>query len=163
MTPRFAIPGSEPHHPAGGSWLPVGADHVGVDQISPTIIIRRPPKAGDVSQQLLSGSWHQPTRAEAENLLRVDPADLAAVLTFVRNYGLTVISQNAEARTVRVEGTTGQVGEAFGVEIEWRVDPDGQKYLSYQGSITLPGELKGIVEAVVGLDQRKIARHGAGA
>jgi kumamolisin len=88
---------------------------------------------------------------------------LAAVLSFTRANGLQVIAQNAGARTVQIEGTTTQIGQAFGVTIEWRVDPKGQKYLSYQGALTLPAELTGIVEAVLGLDQRPIARHSAGA
>ena len=159
MNPRFVIPGSEASHTNGGSWLPVSADQ----KISPTIIIRRAPGARDVSQELLSGSWRPVSREQAENLLRVDPRDLAVVLSFARAKDLTVIAQNAEARTVQVEGTTTQIGEAFGVTIQWRVDSKGQKYLSYQGALTLPAELSGIVEAVLGLDQRPFARHRAGA
>ena len=162
MKLRFVIPGSEASHTSGGSWLPVSADQ----KISPTIIIRRPPGAREVSQELLSGSWRPVSREQAENLLRVDPTDLAVVLRFARTEGLQVIAQNAEARTVQIEGTTAQIGEAFGVTIKWRTDPSapkGQKYLSYQGELTLPAELNGIVEAVLGLDQRPIARHSAGA
>jgi kumamolisin len=159
MKPRFVIPGSEASHTSGGSWLPVSAHQ----KISATIIIRRPPGAREISQQLLSGAWRPVSREQAENLLRVDPADLAAVLSFTRANGLQVIAQNAGARTVQIEGTTTQIGQAFGVTIEWRVDPKGQKYLSYQGALTLPAELTGIVEAVLGLDQRPIARHSAGA
>ena len=106
------------------------------------------------------------SREQAENLLRVDPTDLAVVLRFARTEGLQVIAQNAEARTVQIEGTTTQIGAAFGVTIQWRTDPSapkGQKYLSYQGALTLPAELSGVVEAVLGLDQRPIARHAAGA
>jgi kumamolisin len=158
MEQRSAIPGSEARHESGGSWLPAGADQ----QISPTIIIRRPQRAKDMSEQLLSGSLRQMSRQEAENLLRVDPADLAAVLTFVQNYGLSVVTENAEARTVQVEGSAIQVGQAFGVEIEWRIDPEGQRYLSYQGPLSVPANLAGIVEAVLGLDQRPAARRGVG-
>jgi kumamolisin len=86
---------------------------------------------------------------------------LAAVLAFVRSKDLTVIAENAEARTVQIEGTTTQIGQAFGVDIQWHLGPNGQKYLSYQGALTLPAELSGIVEAVLGLDQRPIARHRA--
>jgi kumamolisin len=155
MEHRFAVPGSEPNHTSGGSWLPVDADQ----QISPTIVIRRPQRAGDLSQKLLSGSLRQMSRAEAQNLLRVDPADLAAVETFVKDYGLTIVAENADARTVHVEGSVVQVGQAFGVTLEWRIDPQGRKYLSYLGALTVPAELAGIVEAVLGLDLRPIARR----
>jgi kumamolisin len=103
------------------------------------------------------------SREEAENLLRVDRADLAAVLEFVHGYGLKVVAESAEARTVHVEGSVLRVGQAFGVEIQWRVDAEGRKYLSYEGELMVPDELAGIVEAVLGLDQRPVARHGAGA
>ena len=55
-----------------------------------------------------------------------------------------------------------RVGQAFGVAIQWRVDLESRKYLSYQGPLTVPANLAGIVEAVLGLDQRPVARHGVG-
>jgi kumamolisin len=155
MEQRFAIPGSETIQSNGGSWLPVDADHT----INPTIVIRRPQRAGDISKELLSGSLRQMSRAEAQNLLRVDPADLTAVETFLKGYGLTIIAESAEARTVHAEGSAVQVGQAFGVTIEWRIDPKARKYLSYQGALTVPAELAGIVEAVLGLDLRPVARR----
>ena len=156
---RVEIPGSEVNHGTGGSWLPVDADLL----ICPTIVIRRPKRAGDLSQELLSGSFRQMKREDAEKLLRVDPADLAAVHAFLGGYGLTVTTENADARTVHIEGSVMRMGQAFGVEIQWRIDPPGRKYLSYQGGLTVPAELAGIVEAVLGLDQRPVARsRGAG-
>jgi hypothetical protein len=136
---RFAIPGSENSHESGGSWLCAEADQ----RISPTIIIRR-------------------TRLGPE-LLGADPADLAEVRAFARDNGLKILAENAEARTVRVDGTVAQVGKAFGVDIHWRIDEQGRKYLSYRGALTVPAQLNGIVEAVLGLDQRPVARRGAAA
>jgi len=159
MEERVVIPGSETGHSGGGQWLPADADL----PISPTIVIRRAKRAGDVGEELLSGSLRQMSREEAEKLLRVDPADLAAVEKFMHGYGLTIVSENAAARTVHVSGSVMRVGQAFGVEIAWRVDAEGQKYLSYQGALMLPADLAGIVEAVLGLDQRPVARRGVGA
>jgi kumamolisin len=154
---RIVIPGSEASHSGGGSWLPVDPDHI----VKATILIRRPPSAGDVGQRLLSGSWPQLSRDQAETFLRVDPTDLAAVLAFVQNHGLTIVAENADARTVQVEGSAKQIGQAFGVEISERIDPEGHQYLSYQGALSVPAELSGVVEAVLGLDQRPVARRGA--
>ncbi len=158
MEKRFILPGSEADHPDGGSWLPADAGQ----KVTPTIIIRRAPRAGDLRQKLLSGSLPPMSREEAENLIRVDPNDLAAVRSFAQSNGLTAIAENAEARTMQVEGTVAQVAAAFGVTIEWRIDPEGKKYLSYLGAITLPESVAGIIEAVLGLDQRPLARRGAG-
>jgi kumamolisin len=157
MKQRFVIPGSETSHSSGGSWLPVDSDL----EICPTIVIRRPKQAGDIREEVLSGSFHQMSRAEAEQLLQVDAADLAAVRSFVEGYGLKIKAESAEARTMRVEGSVMRVGQAFGVDIEWRIDPDGQKYLSYQGPLTVPAAVAGIIEAVLGLDQRRVATRGA--
>jgi kumamolisin len=102
------------------------------------------------------------SREEAEELLRADPADLAAVRNFIHEYGLTILSESAEARTVRAEGSLARVGQAFGVEIQERIDEHGEEYLSYQGVLTVPASLAGVVEAVLGLDQRPAARRAAG-
>jgi len=157
MEPRIAIPGSQASQTGDESWVPAEADQ----QISPTIVIRRPPGAGDLSQRLLSGSWRQMSRAETEKFLRAEPADLAAVRAFAQRYELSVIAENADARTVQVKGSTLQAGKAFGADIGWRLEPDGQRYLSYRGALTVPVELAGIVKAVLGLDQRPVAKRDA--
>jgi kumamolisin len=155
MEQRVAIPGSAASDDTGGSW--VATD--GGEQLSPTILIRRPAGAGDLSQRLLAGSRPQLSREEAAQFMRVNPADLAAVAAFAHDYGLKIVSENAEARTMSVEGSAAQVGKAFGIKIEWRIDPQGHKYLSYQGELTTAAPLAGIIEAVLGLDQRPIARR----
>jgi kumamolisin len=155
---RVAIPGSEAVHSGGGSWQ--CADPA--EQISPTIVLRRPRGAAELTQGLLSGSAARLSREDAAQLLRANPADLAAVEQFAHEYGLKIVSENAEARTVRVEGSLVQVGKAFGVDIQLRTDAQGKEYLSYQGALTTPAPLAGMVEAVLGLDQRPIARRGAG-
>ncbi len=115
-----------------------------------------------MAQDLLSGSARRLSREEASQFLRADPADLAAVRAFVHEYGLKIVSENAEARTLRVEGSLAQVGKAFGVYLQLRTDEHGKEYLSYHGPLTIPAALEGKVDAVLGLDQRPIARRGAG-
>jgi kumamolisin len=158
VEPRSAIPGSEATHTEGGSWGPADPEQ----QISPTIVLRRPQGAGDLAQGPLSGSAPRMSREEAAQFLRASPADLAAVRAFVQEYGLKIVSEDAEARIVRIEGSLAQIGKAFGVEIQLRTDEKGREYLSYQGSLTMPASLQGVIEAVLGLDQRPIARRAAG-
>jgi kumamolisin len=102
------------------------------------------------------------SREEAAQFLRASPADLAAVRAFVQEYGLKIVSEDAEARIVRIEGSLAQIGKAFGVEIQLRTDQNCKEYLSYQGALTMPASLQGVIEAVLGLDQRPIARRAAG-
>ena len=158
MEKSFILPGSETGHASGGSWIAANAD----EEIRATIVIRRPASAGDVREQLLSGSFPQMTREQAEAFLRATPEDLAAVRSFAQSNGLTVASENAEARTIQVEGNVAQMEQAFGVKIEQRIDPDGKNYLSYQGPILLPEALAGIIRAVLGLDQRPLAKRSSG-
>lgn len=158
MEQRYEITGSEASHGKGGSWQAADQNR----QISPTIVFRRQQGAGEMAQDLLSGSARRMSREEASQFLRADPADLAAVRAFVHEYGLKIVSENAEARTLRVEGSLEQVGQAFGVQIELRIDEHGKEYLSYRGPLSIPAVVNGMVEAVLGLDQRPIARRGAG-
>jgi len=155
---RYEIPGSETSHGKGGSWQAADQNQ----QISPTIVFRRQQGAGEMAEDLLSGSARRMSREEASQFLRADPADLAAVRAFVHEYGLKIVSENAEARTLRVEGSLEQVGQAFGVTLERRIDEHGKAYLSYRGPLSMPAVVNGMVEAVLGLDQRPIARRGAG-
>ena len=128
-------------------------------RITVTIVIRRPQQAGDVGAQLLSGRFQPVSREAAERAMAADPGDLEAVRDFVREHGLVIVSENAPARTIRVEGTIQQIDSAFGVKMGWSEESAGKQHLSYQGQISLPPALQGIVEAVLGLDQRPIARH----
>jgi kumamolisin len=90
--------------------------------------------------------------------MRADPSDWTAVEAFAQEFGLTVSNEKPDARLLHVGGSLAQIGKAFGVEIQQRVDAQGRSYLSYQGSLSIPRPLEGIVEAVLGLDQRPIAR-----
>jgi kumamolisin len=152
---RFAIPGSEANHNSGGSWCPADANQ----QMSVTVVLRRPQGTVEAAQALLSGSIRRMSREEATQYLRASPDDLTAVRSFVSESGLKIVSENADARTVRVEGPLNKLGKAFNVDIQLRTDEHGQEYLSYQGALTIPAPLAGIVQAVLGLDQRPIARR----
>ena len=86
-----------------------------------------------------------------------DPADIAAVKAFASSYGLSVIQESAARRTVVVSGTVAQVEPAFSVRLQSFDHPDGA-YRGRQGVIELPSEIHGLVEAVLGLDNRPQAR-----
>jgi kumamolisin len=106
--------------------------------------------AGDTSVGILS-------REEFARHFGADPADIAAVKTFASSQGLTVIQESAARRTVVLAGTVAQVEPAFGVRLQ-RFDHPSGLYRGRQGAIELPTELHGVVEAVVGLDNRPQAR-----
>src|SRR5580704_7291719 len=82
-----------------------------------------------------------------------DPGDFAAIKTFATSHGLAVVQEDAARRTVILSGTVAQFNDAFGVKLE-RFEHAGGSYRGRVGPIQLPDELRGIVEAVLGLDDR---------
>ena len=109
----------------------------------------------------------------AEDLGAVDPAspltvtvylrpnaaanDVDAVKAFAAEHGLRVVGVNEAARSVKLRGSAAAVGDAFGVELH-RYRVDGLVYRSYAGAVHVPEELGATVQAVLGLDNRPVAR-----
>jgi kumamolisin len=86
-----------------------------------------------------------------------DPSDIATVKKFAAAHGLTVTQEDAARRTVVLSGTVAQFSQAFGVDLEMFEHPNGT-YRGRTGAIFLPAELHGVVEAVLGLDNRPQAK-----
>ena len=157
---RAQLSGSATQLPQGARWLSPANDD---ERLEISIILRRPETAAsaqDREADLLSGRYQAPSRAEVEQALAARPEDLQAVRTFATNYGLQVESENANTRTAKLSGTVAQLNQAFGIKLSWVQPTAGSKFLSYQGAISLPATLQN-VEAVLGLDQRPIARHAS--
>lgn len=85
------------------------------------------------------------------------PADLAAVAGFATEHGLSVAQSDAARRTVVLSGTVAQFQAAFGVQLK-RYEYEGGSYRGRTGTVSLPDALDGIVEAVLGLDNRPQAK-----
>ena len=86
-----------------------------------------------------------------------DPADIAAVRAFAAAHGLAVLEEHAARRTVILAGTAAQFCTAFSVQLH-RMTHAGGTYRGRTGEILLPSELAGVVEAVLGLDNRPQAK-----
>ncbi len=84
-------------------------------------------------------------------------ADMAAVKKFAAAHGLAVVQEHAGRRTMVLSGTVAQFNAAFGVDLEQFEHPGGS-YRGRVGSVQLPDELHGCVEAVLGLDNRPVAK-----
>jgi kumamolisin len=86
-----------------------------------------------------------------------DPKDLSAVRAFAATHGLAVLEEHAARRTVVLAGTVAQFCSAFAVQLH-RTTHAGGTYRGRTGEIMLPPELAGVVEAVLGLDNRPQAK-----
>jgi kumamolisin len=108
---------------------------------------------------LVTGNRSLPllSRDQFAQLHGADAKDLAAVRSFAGAHGLTVVQEEAARRTVVLAGTVAQFSAAFGVTLHQMKWARGT-YRGRTGDITLPADLDGIVEAVLGLDNRPQAK-----
>jgi kumamolisin len=150
--PRSQIEGSTPK-PLGTPLGPADPDQL----LTLTLLLRRAPSAPNLEKELMSGTFQPVARENAAAVMGADPADVAAVRAFVEQYGLKVVAEKLTARTLQVQGSVAQLQAAFGVQLMKYKAPDGSQFLSHEGPISIPAALSGIVVAVLGLDQRRIA------
>ena len=87
------------------------------------------------------------------------PDAIKQVKAFAREFNLKVEKDPTAAlrRTVKLTGTTADIQKAFGVVLEQKMI-DGAEYRVREGGIQLPASLAGVVEAVLGLDNRPQAQ-----
>lgn len=97
------------------------------------------------------------TREDFAVLHGADPADIALIEAFAHEYSLTVIERSAARRSVVLTGTVENMQKAFGTSMAHYDAPAGG-YRGRTGSITIPANLQGVVTAVLGLDNRPIAK-----
>jgi kumamolisin len=151
-SPRTVLPGSEKSafvQTAGEKPAPSGT------KITVSVVVRRktPLKAANrLGKQRL-------THAEYRRNHGADPAAVKLVRTFAKEFGLTVApdTPGPERRTVKLSGTIAAMQKAFGVTLVHK-NHEGTTYRVREGSITLPSDLVGAVEAVLGLDNRPQAK-----
>ena len=99
------------------------------------------------------------THAQYRQQHASDPNAVKLVRAFAKEYDLKVApdTPGPERRTIKLTGTIASMQKAFGVSLVHKT-VDGATYRVREGSITLPSELVGPVEAVLGLDDRPQAQ-----
>jgi len=103
------------------------------------------------------GVRRQLTREEFEGQFSADGADIATVKKFADAHGLAVVQEHAGRRTIVLSGTVAQFNGAFDVDLQ-RFEYPGGSYRGRIGAVQLSEELHGVVEAVLGLDDRPVAK-----
>jgi kumamolisin len=86
------------------------------------------------------------------------PDDVAKVKAFAQAHSLTVVREDVAARSVLLSGTIEQFQSAFGVKLEHYEHHTAGQFRGRTGMISVPDDLHGVVEAVLGLDNRPQAR-----
>ena len=155
---RVAIPGSARASPGTSRRLrPAGPG----EPVEATLVVRRPERPEGMAAALLAGQPVARSREEAEERLRSSDADVQSVVEFASRFGLRVVRTSREEHVVQVEGTVSQAEAAFGVVLA-HVEEGGRTFRSYDGEITVPRSMAGVITAVLGLDERPVARRRGG-
>ncbi len=146
---RVALPGSEKHgfeHPEA---QPGSASRA---PITVSVIVRR---RSPINLQALDGK--RLSRAQFRAQHGADPAAVKLVQTFAKEFGLTAAMASPELRTLQLTGSQAAMERAFDVKLTHRKVGD-TTYRVRHGSICIPSELVGVIEAVLGLDNRPQAK-----
>ena len=156
--PRVVLPGSDrqPLPPADlqATGTPPAPKRSSRGPVTVSVLVRRkqPINTGDLGQ---NGGPARVSRAQFRAQYSADPVAVKAVKTFAKQFGLTVETTPAllDARTLKLTGTRAQLEAAFGVTLSEQAHGKGT-YRVREGAIYIPQSLEGLVEAVLGLDNR---------
>ena len=153
------VSGSE-HKPLSGAKRVADADPTEV--LSVTIRVRRRTDGLPLLslEELAKIPLHRRQFAAREEFAArygASPDDLGAVAAFAEAHGLKVTGRSAGQRTVSVTCSVKDVQAAFGVKLQ-RYEAPAEVYRGHEGFVHVPQELAGIVESVLGLDNRRAAR-----
>lgn len=128
-------------------------------EITVTVLLRR---RAEVPDELITG----PETLTSDQLAQrygADPADVTVATEVFDRFGLTVTESHPGSRRLMVRGTIEELSEAFGTTLTQVASPhpDGSGPVVHRyrsGGLSVPAELDGIVTAVLGLDDRPVAR-----
>jgi kumamolisin len=145
---RVAVPGAAATAPADPA-----------ERLEVTLLLRRRARH-ELSARvaaLASGKRAETlSREEFAQRHGAEASDLAAVRAFAASQHLAIVQEHAGRRTVVLSGTVAQFSAAFNVQLH-KMQHDGGSYRGRTGSIELPADLGGIIDAVLGLDNRRQA------
>ena len=148
---RLAVRGSE-RRPLQGA-KKIGA--IKNDEIiHATIVLRRRHSAAAPK----SGGLSHDRREEYGVIHGAAASDLAAVEHFAHRHGLTVSGRHADRRMVILSGTADAMQKAFGTELAYYETTTGTRYRGRTGPITVSDSIASAVVAVLGLDNRPVAK-----
>jgi kumamolisin len=158
---RHQVPGSDRMPVTGARRV---ADAPAGEEVLISIVVRRKPGGTERALEAASSPDPRGSRPQLRRRLReetgADPAEIERVVRFVTGSGLEVLSADPATRMVVARGTVEQADAAFGVSLG-RYEAGDLSYRGREGHVQVPPDLVGIVDAVLGLDDRPQARDRA--
>jgi kumamolisin len=148
---RLTVPGSDRKPlPGANRVAAIKEDEI----IHVTVILRRRQKPAPP----VPGGLKHESREQYEVVHGASASDLAAVERFAHEYGLTVSERHPERRSIKVSGTADAMQRAFGTELAYYETSKGVRYRGRTGALTVSETLAPNVLAVLGLDNRPVAK-----
>lgn len=152
---RVSLPGTKREAVEGAHVVgPIDAN----ETVQVTLVLRR--RSGSHPISYSSHSDHQYDDRKAYGAAHgAHPNDMKAVEKFAHDHQLTIVERHAESRRIRLSGSATDIQKAFGVSLShYEVSATGLKYRGRTGSITVPPEIAPVTMAVLGLDNRPVAK-----
>ena len=131
-----------------------------------TVVVRAISSAEERKKAIEAPSLQIPSKRkhlDQKDFVRLHGArdeDLELVKKFAEDSKLRVIDSSKERRCVILSGTAQELSDAFQVDNRTYTH-DGEVYRSYPDAIQIPANLKGVIEAVLGLENRALMSHHA--
>ena len=131
-----------------------------------TVVVRSISSAEERKKAIADLSLQIPSKRKylrRQDFIRLNGAgdeDLELIKKFAEHSKLRVIESSKERRCVILSGTAQQLSDAFQVDNRTYTH-EGQVYRSYPDAIQIPASLKGVIEAVLGLEDRPLMSHHA--
>jgi kumamolisin len=148
------LPNSD--HPAPRNCREVGKTSA-TKQITVTVILKR---AQPLNLANLKG--RQLSREEYLNAHGASQQAIDQIRTLAARHGLTLVHEDRAARRVWLRGTAQQLEQTFGVHLNdyehTAPPPAGHHFHAFTGGISVPEPESAVIETVLGLDTRPIAR-----
>jgi kumamolisin len=128
------------------------------EEVRVTVFLRRGGAEPAINMEAGAPQPHI-SHAEFSSRYGADTHDLALVEAFAHEYGLTIVDSSIPKRRVILSGTTQTMAKAFATNLQqYRLETTGQLFRGREGMLEIPQELGSSVIAVLGLDNRAIAR-----
>ena len=106
----------------------------------------------------LPGERHYLSNDEFNAIYGANPADLDKIASWAQKNKLKILDRSVAKRRVLLEGTIGSINKAFGITLNDYQHAEMGRFRGRVGQIHVPADLYGIVQAVFGLDTRRVGR-----
>jgi len=143
---RVVIKGSERPAPNASPLGPADPDDVAVV----SVYLKRPEAAEPGSLSVIGRAALQHQREQAMT------APAQTVEDFAKTYQLNIVERDLVRRLIRLSGRVKDLESAFGTKLQ-RFQHASGPFRGRSGALSAPAEVADAVEAVLGLDQRRVA------